>query len=55
MTSLPQERLSIAMNAATAAEMAVETTVDYVKEREAFGKPIMAFQNTRFKLAEFKT
>jgi alkylation response protein AidB-like acyl-CoA dehydrogenase len=55
MTSLPQERLSIAMNAATAAEMAVEMTVDYVKEREAFGKPIMAFQNTRFKLAECKT
>ena len=55
MQNLPQERLSIACTAATVAEMAVEETVKYVKEREAFGKPVMSFQNTRFKLAECKT
>ncbi len=55
MQNLPQERLSIACTAATVAEMAIEETVKYVKEREAFGKPVMSFQNTRFKLAECKT
>jgi len=55
MANLPQERLSIACTAATTSEMAVEETVAYVKEREAFGKSIMNFQNTRFKLAECKT
>ena len=55
MLQLPQERLSIACTAATIAEMAVEETVAYAKQREAFGKPILNFQNTRFKLAECKT
>lgn len=55
MQNLPQERLSIACTAATFAEMAIEETVAYVKEREAFGKSVMSFQNTRFKLAECKT
>ena len=55
MENLPQERLSIACTAATVGEMAVEETVKYVKERQAFGKAIMEFQNTRFKLAECKT
>ncbi|MEC8428291.1 MAG: acyl-CoA dehydrogenase family protein, partial [Pseudomonadota bacterium] len=55
MQNLPQERLSIACTAATVAEMAIEETVQYVKEREAFGKSVMSFQNTRFKLAECKT
>jgi alkylation response protein AidB-like acyl-CoA dehydrogenase len=55
MQNLPQERLSIACTAATVAEMAIEETVKYVKEREAFGKPVMSFQNTRFKLAECQT
>ncbi|BFM14434.1 acyl-CoA dehydrogenase family protein [Maricurvus nonylphenolicus] len=55
MQNLPQERLSIACTAATVAEMAIEETVAYVKEREAFGKSVMSFQNTRFKLAECKT
>ena len=36
-------------------ERAVELTVAYAKERHAFGKPILSFQNTRFKLAECKT
>ena len=55
MQNLPQERLSIACTAATIAEMAIEETIEYAKEREAFGKQVMAFQNTRFKLAECKT
>lgn len=36
-------------------EKAIELTVEYVKERKAFGKPLLALQNTRFKLAEAKT
>ncbi|MFK8020161.1 MAG: acyl-CoA dehydrogenase family protein [Pseudomonadales bacterium] len=55
MKQLPQERLSIACAAATIAEMAVETTVEYTKQRGAFGKTVFDFQNTRFKLAECKT
>lgn len=55
MNNLPQERLSIACTAATVAEMALEETVKYVKQRRAFGKTVMDFQNTRFKLAECKT
>ncbi|GAB5453508.1 MAG: acyl-CoA dehydrogenase family protein [Halioglobus sp.] len=55
MTQLPQERLSIACAAATVAEMAVEETVNYTRERGAFGKSVLDFQNTRFKLAECKT
>ncbi|MFN3233535.1 MAG: acyl-CoA dehydrogenase family protein [Alphaproteobacteria bacterium] len=55
MTELPQERLSIALNAQAAAQYAYDLTVDYVKERKAFGSPVFDFQNTRFKLAELKT
>lgn len=55
MSQLPQERLSIACAAATTSEMAVEVTVDYTQGREAFGKTVFDFQNTRFKLAECKT
>lgn len=55
MLQLPQERLSIACAGATIAEMAVEATVVYTKERGAFGKTVFDFQNTRFKLAECKT
>ena len=55
MKQLPQERLSIACAAATIAEMAVEETVKYTKQRAAFGKTVFDFQNTRFKLAECKT
>jgi len=55
MTQLPQERLIIGCGAVGAIEGAVERTVAYCKEREAFGKPIINFQNTRFKLAECKT
>ena len=52
MQELPQERLSVAVNAVAAMESALRITVDYVKERKAFGKPVAAFQNTQFKLAE---
>ncbi len=55
MGNLPQERLIIACSAIGAMEGAVELTIAYCKEREAFGGPIMQFQNTRFKLAECKT
>lgn len=55
MQQLPQERLIIGCAAVGAIEGAVERTIAYCKEREAFGKPIIEFQNTRFKLAECKT
>ena len=52
MQQLPQERLIIAVSAAATAEAAVRLAVDYAKEREAFGKDLLSFQNTRFVLAE---
>ncbi|GIT87683.1 acyl-CoA dehydrogenase family protein [Roseobacter sp. OBYS 0001] len=55
MQQLPQERLIIACGAVGAIEGAVERTITYCKEREAFGGPLTQFQNTRFKLAECKT
>jgi acyl-CoA dehydrogenase len=55
MEQLPQERLLVALRAATAIEAAVEQTVAYTRERKAFGKAIAEFQNTRFKLAECRT
>jgi len=55
MQQLPQERLIIGCGAVGAMEGAVERTVQYCKEREAFGGPLTQFQNTRFKLAECLT
>jgi alkylation response protein AidB-like acyl-CoA dehydrogenase len=55
MQNLPQERLSIAVMAAAAMETALESTLQYTKERKAFGKPIGSFQNSRFVLAELAT
>jgi alkylation response protein AidB-like acyl-CoA dehydrogenase len=55
MQNLPQERLSIAIMAAAAMEEVLETTLQYTKERKAFGKPIGSFQNSRFVLAELST
>ena len=55
MEQLPQERLIIACGAQGAMEGAVERTITYAKERQAFGGPILQFQNTRFKLAECQT
>jgi acyl-CoA dehydrogenase len=55
MEQLPQERLIIAVSACVAIERALEYTIDYVKERKAFGKRILDFQNTQFRLAERQT
>jgi acyl-CoA dehydrogenase len=55
MQQLPQERLSIAQGAVVAMERAIEITLDYVRERKAFGQRVLDFQNTKFKLAECKT
>ena len=55
VSNLPQERLSIAVAAVAAAEAAVGWTVEYVRDRKAFGTPIGSFQNTRFELAEMRT
>lgn len=55
MFQLPQERLSIAVIAVAACETILEMTIRYCQEREAFGRPIGKFQNSRFKLAEMKT
>ena len=55
MQQLPQERLIIGCGAVGAMEGAVERTIAYAREREAFGGAIMQFQNTRFKLAECQT
>lgn len=55
MQQLPQERLMIGTTAIAMAERALALTIDYVKERKAFGQPILNFQNTQFRLAELKT
>ena len=54
MQELPQERLAVAVVAVAAAETVLEWTIRYVKEREAFGRPIGKFQNTRFVVAGAK-
>jgi acyl-CoA dehydrogenase len=55
MNELPQERLIVALHAIAMVERALALTVDYVKQRKAFGKAIIEFQNTQFELAECKT
>lgn len=55
MHNLPQERMSIAIGGIGAAEGALAFTIQYCKDRNAFGKPIAKFQNTKFKLAEMAT
>jgi alkylation response protein AidB-like acyl-CoA dehydrogenase len=55
VTKLPQERLSIAVTGVAAARQALDVTLEYVKERTAFGQPIGSFQNSRFRLAEMAT
>jgi len=55
MRNLPQERLSIAVVAVAAAQAALEWTVQYCRERKAFGQEIGRFQNSRFQLAEMAT
>ena len=55
MQQLPQERLNIAQAAVVEMERAIALTIDFVKERKAFGQRVLDFQNTKFKLAEAKT
>ena len=55
MERLPQERLSVAVANVAHAAAALETTLDYVRERQAFGRPIGSFQHSRFLLAEMQT
>ncbi len=52
MQDLPQERLSVASAAVAGSQSILQQTIEYVKDRQAFGKPIAGFQNTQFKLAE---
>ena len=54
-SNLAQERLSIAITGVASARAALDSTVEYVKERTAFGKSLGEFQNTKFVLAEVKT
>ena len=55
MTNLSQERLSIGVSAAAACEAVLEMSLDYAKDRTAFGRPIGRFQHNRFVLAEMAT
>lgn len=55
MAMLPQERLGIAAMGLAMLERALALTIDYTKQRSAFGKPLIEFQNTQFTLAEIKT
>lgn len=55
MQELPQERLGIAINGLAMAESAFAHTLEYVKDRKAFGQRVADFQNTQFKLAEMRT
>lgn len=55
MSELPQERLSIAVGAQASAQKSFDLTVEFVKDRKAFGKTVFDFQNTKFTLADLKT
>jgi alkylation response protein AidB-like acyl-CoA dehydrogenase len=55
MQELPWERMQIAIGAVAKAEAAIQWTIDYVRERKAFGRTVASFQTTRFKLAELAT
>ncbi len=55
MQELPWERLQIAISGIQAAQSAIDWTLEYTKERKAFGTTVAAFQTTRFKLAELQT
>lgn len=55
MEQLPQERLIIVVGSVTVMESSLASTLKYTKERQAFGRPIFAFQNTKFTLAKAAT
>ena len=52
MRNLAQERLALAVSAISASRAALSWTVEYCRQREAFGQPLLAHQNTRFTLAD---
>ncbi|MET8976614.1 acyl-CoA dehydrogenase family protein [Streptomyces sp. NPDC004539] len=53
--NLPQERMTVAVGSVAQTRAALDTTVDYVKERRVFGSPVASFQNTKFELASVAT
>jgi alkylation response protein AidB-like acyl-CoA dehydrogenase len=53
--NLPQERMTVAVGSVAQAQAALRTTVEYVKQRAAFGQPVASFQNTKFELAAVAT
>jgi acyl-CoA dehydrogenase len=55
VSQLPQERLIQAVRGAAVVEGAIKWTLDYTRDRKAFGKSILSFQNTQFKLAELQS
>lgn len=55
MGQLPRERLLIAVGAAATMQRAIDDTLEYVRDRQVFGQPLLKMQNTRFKLAESET
>jgi acyl-CoA dehydrogenase len=55
MQQLPQERLIVALGCVAAMETALASTIEYTRTREAFGRPLFGFQNTKFTLAEVAT
>jgi acyl-CoA dehydrogenase len=55
MQELAWERMHVGIQAVSTCEAALEWTIDYTRNRQAFGKPIIDFQNSRFTLAEMKT
>jgi len=55
MEQLPWERVQIAIGAVSAAQAAIDWTVQYVKDRKVFGQPVASYQNTRYTLAELQT
>ncbi|MEO0412940.1 MAG: acyl-CoA dehydrogenase family protein [Pseudomonadota bacterium] len=55
MSQLPQERLSIAVSAQASAQRAFDITLEFVRDRKAFGKSVLDFQNTRFVMSDLKT
>ncbi|WP_189211865.1 MULTISPECIES: acyl-CoA dehydrogenase family protein [Actinokineospora] len=55
MQQLPQERLIIGVSSVVGMELALKVTLQYTKDRQAFGRPVFGFQNTKFTLAEVAT
>jgi len=54
MQELPQERLALGISSMAAAQKAFDITCEYTRTRQVFGRPVIDFQNTRYKLADLK-